>query len=150
MRRGRANLLYKFFHSMKLVARFAFYLWTIKSISFVANCMIWLTWLSTKQELDLRKRVGKYILFRVGFHFLLSGRKQISLRRDVHEKNKISNANSICVNRIDLNSVAGRIEFIENLSLNCPSRLWKSIEQWSAVRKQYQHNDFVNGLKWFH
>lgn len=29
-------------------------------------------------------------------------------------------------------------------------RLWKASDKWSAVRKQRQHNDFDNGLKWFH
>lgn len=29
-------------------------------------------------------------------------------------------------------------------------RLWKGIGKWSAVREQHQHNDIVNGLKWFH
>lgn len=38
---------------------------------------------------------------------------------------------------------------ILNLSL-FSSRLWKAVSKWSDVWKQYEHNDFVNGLKWFH
>lgn len=35
-------------------------------------------------------------------------------------------------------------------SSNHPFRLWKVSDERSAVRKQHQHNDFVNRLKWFH
>lgn len=59
---------------------------------------------------DLRKRVGKYFLFRIGFNFLLIGRKQISPSLSTWWLPS-QQENSICVNRIDLKLTRG-IEFI--------------------------------------